>query len=142
MLGRRSSCVGVQTSWTRNGRSTTPIQSVQRTIGEPSRSGGGPRRMRLFLATIKLDGGSFPLFVTTTYPDIFPTETEQYKRNLKTLLERMKRRFPNCAAVWRMEFKRRLTGTNAGMVAPHFHLLVFGGLVNSNSNRKTTMGFL
>jgi hypothetical protein len=68
-----------------------------------------------------------PHFVTLTYPDEFPIGNyRQWKRDLFALLDRLERKHPQAAAFWRIEKKRRLTGINAGKIAPHFHLLVWG----------------
>lgn len=82
------------------------------------------RRMMQLLAKVRLDE-LLPLFGTTTYPDIFPDEAEKFKRDLQTLIERLKRRFPRVGLLWRLEFKRRKSGVNAGKVAPHFHWLLW-----------------
>lgn len=82
------------------------------------------RRMMQFLAKVRLDE-LLPLFGTTTYPDIFPDEAESFKRDLRTLIERLKRRFPRSGLLWRLEFKVRKSGVNAGKVAPHFHWLLW-----------------
>jgi hypothetical protein len=81
-------------------------------------------RMMQFLAKVRLDE-LLPLFGTTTYPDIFPDEAEKFKRDLQTQIERLKRRFPRVGLLWRLEFKKRKTGVNAGKVAPHFHWLLW-----------------
>jgi hypothetical protein len=82
------------------------------------------RRMMLYLATLWLDG-LLPLFGTTTYPDIFPEDAEKFKRDLQTLIERLKRRFPGIGLLWRLEFKKRKSGVNVGKIAPHFHWLLW-----------------
>ena len=82
------------------------------------------RRMMQFLAKVRLDE-ALPLFGTTTYPDIFPDEAEKFKRDLQTLIERLKRRFPQVGLLWRLEFKMRKSGANVGKVAPHFHWLLW-----------------
>jgi hypothetical protein len=82
------------------------------------------RRMMQFLAKVRLNE-LLPLFGTTTYPDIFPTEADKFKRDLQTLIERLKRRFPLVGLLWRLEFKRRKSGVNVGKVAPHFHWLLW-----------------
>lgn len=82
------------------------------------------RRMMQFLAKVRLDEG-LPLFGTTTYPDIFPDEAEKFKRDLQTLIERLKRRFRLVGLLWRLEFKMRKSGVNIGKVAPHFHWLLW-----------------
>jgi hypothetical protein len=68
---------------------------------------------------------ALPHFVTLTFPDFFPDQ-KTAKRRLDTLFKRWKRRWPNTAAIWRMEVINRKSGANAGQVAPHFHLLVWG----------------
>src|SRR5690349_16636294 len=83
------------------------------------------RRMRLFLAKVRLEDGNLPLFGTTTYPDLFPEEAAKFKRDLQTLMNRMKRRFPRIGILWRLEFKIRKSGLNEGKVAPHFHWLLW-----------------
>jgi hypothetical protein len=82
------------------------------------------RRMMQLLAKVRLDE-LLPLFGTTTYPDIFPDEAEKFKRDLRTLIERLKRRFPLVGLLWRLEFKMRKSGVNAGKIAPHFHWLLW-----------------
>jgi len=82
------------------------------------------RRMMQLLAKVRLDE-ALPLFGTTTYPDIFPEEAEKFKRDLQTLIERLKRRFPGIGLIWRLEFKVRKSGVNAGKIAPHFHWLLW-----------------
>ena len=68
-----------------------------------------------------------PLFITLTYPDVFPESAAEWKEHLRRFsikLERgLKARY---AAIWRLELKVRKSGeVNAGMVAPHYHLLLF-----------------
>jgi hypothetical protein len=82
------------------------------------------RRMMQFLAKVCLDG-LLPLFGTTTYPDIFPEDAQKFKRDLQTLIERLKRRFPLVGLLWRLEFKKRKSGVNVGKIAPHFHWLLW-----------------
>src|ERR1039457_5355868 len=82
------------------------------------------RRMMHYLATLWLEG-LLPLFGTTTYLDIFPEDAEKFKRDLQTLIERLKRRFPDIGLLWRLEFKRLKSGVNVGKIAPHFHWLLW-----------------
>ena len=74
-------------------------------------------RKRLFdlFATLDLSGHKV-VFVTLTYPEFFPSGIDS-KRNLKALLKRFKRRWPECSGVWRLELQQR--------GAPHYHLLLF-----------------
>jgi hypothetical protein len=82
--------------------------------------------MRQFLAKVRLDDEHLPLFGTTTYPDMFPDDAAKFKRDMQVLIGRMKRRFPGCGILWRLEFKRRKSGLNEGKVAPHYHWLLWG----------------
>ena len=76
------------------------------------------------MATI--DASIIPFFVTLTYPDDFPTYSEEFKRDLDTLGQRLRRRWPECFILWKLEFKARKSGVNAGKVAPHYHLFLYG----------------
>ncbi|MGA3145275.1 MAG: hypothetical protein ABSF10_19925 [Verrucomicrobiota bacterium] len=66
-----------------------------------------------------------PVFVTLTYPDDFPVTPERWRRDLAALWRRIKRQWPEAAAIWKKEFKRRKSGVNAGKVAPHYHKLLW-----------------
>jgi hypothetical protein len=68
-----------------------------------------------------------PQFFTLTFPDFFP-EQAQAKRKLDTLFKRWKRHSPTVSAIWKMEVIDRKSGASKGQVAPHFHLIVWGGL--------------
>jgi len=59
-----------------------------------------------------------PLFLTLTYPAVFPTAGAEVKRHLDMFLKRIKRELPHAAAIWKLEFQKR--------GAPHFHILLFG----------------
>lgn len=59
-----------------------------------------------------------PLFITLTYPSVYPASGEAVKRHLDMMLKRIKREFPQSAAIWKLEYQRR--------GAPHFHMLLFG----------------
>jgi hypothetical protein len=59
------------------------------------------------------------IFVTLTYPEEWPEDTEVCKRHLKALRKRLQREFKSFAALWRMGIQRR--------GALHFHLLLFVG---------------
>lgn len=75
-------------------------------------------RSRLMRKLAKIDKTELPLFITLTYPDEFPTDSEIYKSDLEKFAKRMKYRFPKYADFWKLEFQKR--------GAPHFHLLVWG----------------
>lgn len=88
-------------------------------------SASSRRRLQRLLATVRRDWFVWALFLTLTYPDEFPA-MGKVKRDLDTFFKRVRRKFPKAAGVWRLEMKERETGKNAGQVAPHFHILVFG----------------
>jgi len=111
---------------------------IRMTGERPSQTGGGLRgrvkgfsrqsRKRLLdlLNMIQSDALSQGLFMTLTYPDAFPEEPSRWKRDIDTFLKRMRRAYPGAVLVWRLEWKVRLSGTNAGKVAPHFHIIALG----------------
>jgi hypothetical protein len=66
-----------------------------------------------------------PWFVTLTYPDTFPAYRADYKRDLELFAKRLEHRFPGMAIIWKLEFKHRKSGENAGKLAPHYHLFLF-----------------
>lgn len=65
----------------------------------------------------------FGLFVTLTYPDVFSTDREVWKRDLDVITKRLVRDHAGFSCIWKMELKKRKSGVNAGQIAPHFHLL-------------------
>lgn len=83
------------------------------------------RFMESFARARNIQGGSF---ATLTYPAIFPTDPEQYHRDLDTLLKRLARWEPNARGWWRLEFQQR--------GAPHFHVLIFGARRNTKQLRR------
>lgn len=84
------------------------------------------KRLLDLLNMIRSDALSSGLFMTLTYPDAFPTDAARWKRDLDVFLKRLKRAHPGAVVVWRLEWKERLSGQNAGQVAPHFHLIALG----------------
>jgi len=86
-------------------------------------------RRRLLRLLAKLDQKDRPIFGTITYPDEFPEGIEgqkKIKRDLDNLGKRFRRKFPNGVFIWKLEYVARKSGENAGKVAPHFHLLIWG----------------
>jgi hypothetical protein len=77
---------------------------------------GSRRRMLRTMGKIKRS--ELPMFVTLTYPGVWPKEPAVWKRHLKNFAARLRRRSKNVAFLWRMEFQKR--------GAPHYHLLVWG----------------
>lgn len=101
------------------------LLAVKWKLGDIARSGGGDRgavtefsagsRRRLIRKISRLQANT-AVFLTLTYPDRFPGG-KTAKCHLRALLERLRRRFPKCSAVWRLEYQKR--------GAPHFHLILF-----------------
>lgn len=101
-----------------------------------SLGGGGDRgkvtgfssasRRRLMRLIASLERGARPIFVTLTYPDVFPTDLDKWKRDIDVFGKRLARKSEKAGFLWRIEFKERKSGKSVGMLAPHFHLLVYG----------------
>lgn len=73
------------------------------------------RRLRQLVHSLKRNTRS--KFLTLTWHEVCPTPDEA-KRALDVFFKRMKRRFPDASAIWKMEPQER------GF--PHFHLFVYG----------------
>ena len=82
-------------------------------------------RRRLMRLIASIERQERPVFVTLTYPDVFPPGQDVWKRDIDTFGKRVARRFPSAGFIWRIEFKVRLSGLSVGQLAPHFHLLVY-----------------
>ncbi len=87
-------------------------------------SSASRRRLMRLIASLERD--ERPVFVTMTYPDIFPDDLAKWKRDIDVFGKRLARKHPQAGFLWRIEFKERRTGANKGRIAPHFHLLVYG----------------
>ena len=74
-------------------------------------------RRRLMRKIAGLLRDVLPLFVTLTYPEIYPTDSKIYKEHLRRFGIYLRRRYPRAAFIWRLEFQKR--------GAPHYHLLVY-----------------
>ena len=65
--------------------------------------------------------------LTLTYPDRNgPPDYKIYERDRQTFQKRMKRKFPDCSAIWRREYESRKTGEFTGDIFPHYHYMFFG----------------
>jgi len=101
----------------------------------PAISGGGLRgavrgfsrasrkRMIEFMAKARIVGQL--LFATFTYPDMFPIDDpDTWHAHFEALRRRIERKYPDYRILWRAEYKRRKSGANFGMVAPHYHFMI------------------
>jgi len=73
------------------------------------------RRMMNLIAT--LERKYLPLFVTLTYPELYPSAIDS-KRDLKVFIQRIKRLWPASGYIWKFEFQKR--------GAPHYHMFLWG----------------
>lgn len=64
-----------------------------------------------------------PLFVTLTYPGEFAGDVRTVKRDMDVFAKRLERL--GACAVWRVEWKERLSGASIGQAVPHYHLLLW-----------------
>jgi hypothetical protein len=83
-------------------------------------------RRRLLFMLHQVLRSMLPLFCTLTYPDVYSADPHVWKRDFDTWAKRVHRRFPKVGIVYRLELKRRKSGTNVGEIAPHFHALLYG----------------
>ncbi len=81
------------------------------------------RRMLRLVASLKRS--MTPIFITLTYPDIFPGDPATWKKHIDILFKRLLRAYPAAVVVWRLERKERQSGQNMGQIAPHFHFLAY-----------------
>lgn len=75
-------------------------------------------RSRLLSKIAKLKKHHMPLFVTLTYPSIFPKDFAEFKYHLHKFATYLVRRVPGVGFIWKLEFQHR--------GAAHFHLLLWG----------------
>ena len=82
-------------------------------------------RRRVLRLVSSLVRSMVPVFITLTYPDLFPEDERIWKKHLDNFFKRLLREFPSAVVIWRMEAKERKSGENRGKLAPHFHLLAY-----------------
>ncbi len=77
-------------------------------------------RCKRFLGTLRREELARALVVTLTYPAEFPAPDDHdvYKDHLHTFQIYLKRKWPACAHIWKLEFQSR--------GAAHYHLILFG----------------
>lgn len=103
-------------------------------------SNAAARRLQIKLGKTKSD--HHPVFATLTYPDVYAWTGDRLKRQIKKLWERIEYRFSGLSMVWKIEIKRRKSGSMGpqdayldpatgeieqmpGKQMPHVHLLFF-----------------
>lgn len=76
------------------------------------------RRLKQSMARMDEErAGGFAVFTTVTYPSIYPSAAAS-KRDLDTLLKRLRRLYPRASGFWKIEPQER--------GAPHYHMVIFG----------------
>jgi hypothetical protein len=77
-------------------------------------------RLKRLLATIEREELASALVVTLTYPAEFPAPEnhEVYKKHIHFFQIYLRRKWPTCSGVWKLEFQSR--------GAAHYHLMLFG----------------
>jgi hypothetical protein len=83
-------------------------------------------RLKRFLATVEREELACALVVALTYPKEFPApdDHEVYKGHLHTFRIYLRRKWPKCSGVWKLEFQPRITQEKHN--AAHYHLMLFG----------------
>ena len=81
------------------------------------------KRMIEFMSSVRHDGSL--LFTTITYPDIFPLDSSAWHRHFEAFRDRFENHYAKHRALWRIELIDRKSGENTGVIAPHWHLLIF-----------------
>ena len=72
---------------------------------------------RRMLAQVAKMGKAVPIFLTVTYPNVWPRDPELWKTHLTKFLKRLLRLDPELAGLWRLEPQDR--------GAPHYHFLIY-----------------
>lgn len=114
----------------------TPVPELVSGRHTGGRVGGGVRgrvggfsadsRRRMLKMLSRLRADAMPLFLTLTLPDTAVHDGRAMKKYLRRFKERVRRRFPGSAFVWRLECVPRKSGDKAGQVVGHYHLLWYG----------------
>lgn len=103
----------------------TPLLSL---VSGGMQVGGGRRsvvsgfsansRRRLMVQLAKVRRSEVPIFITLTYPGVWPSSPTEWKKHLHNWRRELFRRFPDSSMIWKLEPQRR--------GAPHFHVFLFG----------------
>lgn len=77
-------------------------------------------RLKRFLGTLRREELAHALVVTLTYPAEFPAPEDHavYKGHLHTFQIYLRRKWPSCSGIWKLEFQSR--------GAAHYHLMLYG----------------
>ena len=85
-------------------------------------------RLLKMLATIHWEHAKKCLFITLTFPDERKVTSTRQSNQARFLFLRYAENFlgKKVSAIWRMEWKPRLSGAFVGELFPHFHIMLFG----------------
>lgn len=77
-------------------------------------------RLKCFLGTLRREELAHALIVTLTYPIDCPAPEDHavYKGHLHTFQIYLRRKWPSCSGIWKLEFQKR--------GAAHYHLMLYG----------------
>lgn len=111
---------------------------VNRSHVKMERQGGGIRgkitgfsnksRRNLMKKLGKVNKQDLPLWVTLTYPDEFEVDTLAMRKHFERFRRRLERR--GWSGIWRIEWKRRISGAHIDEYYPHYHLMIWGAKVD------------
>lgn len=92
----------------------SPPRREVRGLSEKSRR----RLIKKLAALDKTSQKHKPVFITLTYPDVWPEAPAEWHAHLKNFCQRVRYKFPHACIIWRLEYQER--------GAPHFHLILLG----------------
>lgn len=98
-------------------------------IRKPSTDFTPKSRNNMMRRMAKKSNYTRPLFLTLTYPDEtigYLPGGRDYKRDIDCFEKRLRREFPECGGIWRIEAEPRKSGALKGYYVPHFHVLIDG----------------
>jgi len=97
-------------------------------------------RNRMLKTVAKKRDKSRLMFITLTLRDEAWLAVQKSPREAKTMLQNFMKRveytFPHVGQLWRVEYKERLSGRLQGEIAPHFHILIDGIMIDISEVRK------
>ena len=99
-------------------------------------------RLRLLDLLWRIEPTASTAFLTLTYPDRFEADPRTWARDRGRLRDRLRNSHPDLATVWVVETAPRLSGSSAGLYAPHVHCAVYGPPTESEAGRRALRAYL
>lgn len=98
-----------------------PRTAAPRGKRQPVRGFSSEARRRLLALADSIAWPQVPagcvLFVTLTYPSVFPAQSSAWRKHLRSFQRRLERQYGKHAVIWKLE--------SQGRTAPHWHLVLF-----------------